>query len=615
MVWCLLLRPTTAWAQAFDSATIAGVVKDTSGAVMPGVTVEAASPALIEKVRTVVTDAQGQYKIVDLRPGTYVVTFTLPGFSAVRREDLELTTAFTATVNAELRVGALEETVTVSGAAPIVDTQNVIQQQTLARSTLDALPTARQLGSYAKLLTAAVLAAPTFQDVGGTQGEGGQFAVHGQRPGDINVFQDGVNQSMLNGSTFSFNSASTQEVVLETSGTSAESFTGGVLVNIVPKEGGNTLTGSVHSAYAGPKLQSDNLTDTLRARGLLPTPSVRKIYDDGGSLGGPIIKDRLWFFTAHRWWGASQYQQGKYYNQTQGTLFYTPDLSRPAHTNDYSEDHSVRLTWQALQKHKIAFSYAIQDDCQCFTGLLTTATTAAPEAVAEHHYQPNYIATASWSHPATNRLLFEAGATALIMSVNSVREPEVGPNDIAVNELGTNIQHRLPCVELGSGRSILNMASPSIQRAARGVLHHGVACLQDRVQRAGVFPQSQELRRLQRDQRRQVLQLSESVTCLGRHLGDPVRECRAHDEPRDLCTGSMDHQETYAEPGCAIRFSEGVHPRTALAGRPMGARARFPGGGELARLEEYRPACGSGLRPVWHGQDRTQSVSGPVCAL
>ena len=129
MVSCFLLPPAAAWAQA--NAAIAGVVKDTSGAVMPGVTVEATSPALIEKVRTGITDDQGQYKIVDLRPGTYVVTFSLPGFSTVKREGLELTTAFTTTVNADLKVGSLEETVTVSGAAPVVDTQNVIQQQTM----------------------------------------------------------------------------------------------------------------------------------------------------------------------------------------------------------------------------------------------------------------------------------------------------------------------------------------------------------------------------------------------------------------------------------------------------------------------------------------------------
>ena len=168
LVLCLVLLPAAAWAQA-GSGTIAGVVKDTSGAVMPGVTVEAASPALIEKVRTVVTDEQGQYKIVSLVPGTYTVTFTLPGFSTVRREGLELTTSFTATVNADLKVGTLEETVTVSGEAPVVDTHNAVQQKTLTRGTLDAIPSTPRLGNYITVLPGAV-GDPTTKDVGGTQG-------------------------------------------------------------------------------------------------------------------------------------------------------------------------------------------------------------------------------------------------------------------------------------------------------------------------------------------------------------------------------------------------------------------------------------------------------------
>src|SRR5687767_10201424 len=151
----LLLLPAPVRAQTSDAASIAGVVRDTSGAVLPGVTVEAASPALIEKVRTAVTDGQGLYQIVDLRPGVYTVTFSLPGFGTVRREGLELTVGFTATVNADLPVGALEETLTVTGAAPLVDTRNTLQQTTLSAATLDALPTTRRLGSYATMIPAA----------------------------------------------------------------------------------------------------------------------------------------------------------------------------------------------------------------------------------------------------------------------------------------------------------------------------------------------------------------------------------------------------------------------------------------------------------------------------
>src|ERR1700751_3456258 len=132
----LSLLPYVASAQSTTSGAIAGTVKDPTGAVLPGVTVEASSPALIEKTRSVVTDAQGNYKIVDLRPGTYTVTFTLEGFSTYKREGIELTTGITATANGEMKVGSLQETVTVTGASPVVDIQNTRSQNVLQQEVL-----------------------------------------------------------------------------------------------------------------------------------------------------------------------------------------------------------------------------------------------------------------------------------------------------------------------------------------------------------------------------------------------------------------------------------------------------------------------------------------------
>src|SRR2546422_6504913 len=164
----LIALPAPSAGQALG--TIAGAVRDASGAVLPGVTVEASSPALIEKVRTVVTDGGGQYKIVDLRPGTYTVTFTLTGFNTVKRDGIELTTGFTATVNADMRVGALEETITVTSASPVVDIQNVRTQNVLSRDVLDALPTAKAVPGIGSLTVGASAVfgngAPV-QDVGG----------------------------------------------------------------------------------------------------------------------------------------------------------------------------------------------------------------------------------------------------------------------------------------------------------------------------------------------------------------------------------------------------------------------------------------------------------------
>jgi len=146
---CVSLTPAAVFAQ---QASIAGAVKDASGALMPGVTVEVASPVLIEKVRSVVTDGTGQYRVVDLRPGTYSVTFTLGGFTTVKREGIELTGSFTATVNADLRVATIAETITVTGQSPVVDVQGVTQQRVLNAEVLAALPTGRSAAALGVLI-------------------------------------------------------------------------------------------------------------------------------------------------------------------------------------------------------------------------------------------------------------------------------------------------------------------------------------------------------------------------------------------------------------------------------------------------------------------------------
>jgi hypothetical protein len=147
---CLVCAPSLIYAQG----AITGVVKDASGAVLPGVTVEAASPALIEKVRAAVTDGSGQYRIIDLRPGTYTVTFTLTGFNSVRREGIELTGSFVSTVNIDMRVGSLEETITVIGESPIVDVQSIRRQTTVSGEVIASLPTSRSYGALFQLVPA-----------------------------------------------------------------------------------------------------------------------------------------------------------------------------------------------------------------------------------------------------------------------------------------------------------------------------------------------------------------------------------------------------------------------------------------------------------------------------
>jgi len=179
-------------AQDTGAGTFAGIAQDESGAVLPGVTVEVASPALIEKVRNTVTDSAGRYRISGLRPGTYTVTFTLPGFRTVRNEGIALTTGFVATINAKLNVGAVEETVTVTGAAPIVDVRSASQQQVFSGETIRELPLGKNSGVFASLLPGAVGNSLTNLDVGGTKGETeNNIGIHGGRPLDGLTVREG----------------------------------------------------------------------------------------------------------------------------------------------------------------------------------------------------------------------------------------------------------------------------------------------------------------------------------------------------------------------------------------------------------------------------------------
>jgi hypothetical protein len=298
----LLIAPAVAWAQA----TITGTARDTSGAVLPGVTVEATSPALIERLRSVVTDPTGQYRIVDLRPGTYTVTFTLPGFSTVKREGIELSGAFTATINAELPVGALETAVTVTGETPIVDVKSARREQVVNRDLLTAIPSAR---TYQTMVALAPGVTTTGgQDVGGLNSPATRaFGIHGGPATEGRVMVDGMSAGGARGgagvSNYQVDVANAQELTYTLSGGLGEAETGGPIMNVVPKSGGNTFSGSFFFSGANGAMQGNNLTDELRAAGLKDPNELIKAWDANGAIGGPIIRNRLWFYFSTKYQG------------------------------------------------------------------------------------------------------------------------------------------------------------------------------------------------------------------------------------------------------------------------------------------------------------------------
>ena len=395
---------------AYAQGSVTGVVRDTSGGVLPGVTVEAASPALIEKVRTAVTDDSGQYRIVDLRPGSYSVTFTLPGFRTIRREGIELTGNFVASVNAELAVGGLEETITVTGESPLVDVTSVQQQNVIDKEIIDAVPSGRTHFSLATLTPALNTNNPA--DTGGSNSINLTFLTsHGSRVTDQRITVDGLSTNSAEGggrySAYTPNISSSQEMVISYAGGTAEMETGGVMVNVIPREGGNTFSGTVFAGGTWSALQGDNFTDDLRARGLSTGNAIAKLWDYNPGGGGPIVRDKLWFYSAWRYNGEETYSGG-FTNANAGVANrwdYGPSEDK---ARFWREQHSLnlRLTWQINPKHKVSGFYDDQWRCACPSQL---SAVDAPESATYWHYPWANLQALNWSSPQTNRLLFEAG--------------------------------------------------------------------------------------------------------------------------------------------------------------------------------------------------------------
>jgi Carboxypeptidase regulatory-like domain len=358
LLGCLLLAPTLVYAQT--QASITGSVKDTSGAVLPGVTVEASSPELIEKVRGAVTDATGQYRIENLRPGRYTVTFTLAGFSTVRREAIDIAGSATFAVNAELRVGTLEETITVTGESPIVDVQTARRESVVSRDVITALPTA---GGYSSILSLAPGIVGGSQDIA-TGPCACTFSSHGALlAGRANeegrLLLDGLLISVPQGSSSNYfsDSRNSQEISVTVAGALGETETGGPVLNMVPRTGGNLFSGSFYAGWGPESLQGTNLTDELKAAGAVaPTPLITN-YDISAAVGGPISKDRLWFFGSTRRQGTAQLFD-MFYNKNEGNpnvWTYEPDLSHQAIIDRENHNFGLRLTGQVTPRNKVNF--------------------------------------------------------------------------------------------------------------------------------------------------------------------------------------------------------------------------------------------------------------------
>ncbi|HXH25823.1 MAG TPA: carboxypeptidase regulatory-like domain-containing protein [Vicinamibacterales bacterium] len=417
------------WPAFAISQELAGTVRDTSGAVLPGVTVEASSPALIEKVRSTVTDGAGQYRILDLRPGTYTVTFSLPGFTTVRRENVEVSGAGVITINVEMRVGGVQETITVVGETPVVDVQSTRRQTVLDNELVNVLPATRGYGALLNAVPAIQGGYMTTQIVP----QMNFFTTHGGRPNEGKVQIDGLDVgAAFNGggvSGFAYDTANAEEVQVVVSGGLGESQTGGPLLNIVPRTGGNAFSGSLFGSTAGKWSQGSNLDEELRRLGFTDPPVLHKAWDLNGALGGPVVRDRVWFFGTVRDFGSHSDVFGRFGNAVAGDPTrwdYVEDRSVQARNASSNRYYSGRITAQATPRHKIGVSYEHQEPCAgssfvrgdrgCRSRgdnwIAAGTANSSPEANTVYNDGLSNIFQATWTSPATSRLLFEAGVSS-----------------------------------------------------------------------------------------------------------------------------------------------------------------------------------------------------------
>jgi hypothetical protein len=427
-----LMLPSLAAAQgALERGTLTGTVRDASGGVLPGVTVEAASPALIEKARTAVTDSAGVYRIVNLDPGTYSITFSLEGFSQVKRENIEVRGSGTLTIPIEMRVGNLTETIVVSGESPVVDVQSTRREAVIDGDVVTVLPGTRSTGSLITMVPgvetfgAALNPAPGlvfFFSRGGPNSEG-RFNVNGMPV--ANAFAGGGGSSLI------YDTVNVDEIAFTVAGGMGETDVGGPVLNIVPRSGGNAFQGQAFTNFSNDRLRGDNLTPELTAPppgpNLRQTPGIIKAYDANISYGGPIVRDRLWFFGSYRKLNTETAVEGVVGN---ANAF---DLSRW----DWAEDRSLtarqsagrtiyigRVTAQAAAKHRVTVNWEYQRRCDgtplkaetdgCHTrgsNWVAATATSSPEASLNYLNVPYTVVQGRWTNPMTTKVLLEAGAT------------------------------------------------------------------------------------------------------------------------------------------------------------------------------------------------------------
>jgi hypothetical protein len=424
-IWAVALMPALASAQS----SITGSVSDNTGGALPGVTVEAASPVLIEGSRIVVTDGSGLYTVVNLRPGTYSLTFTLPGFGTLVRDEVPLSADFSATVDAQLSIGSLEETITVSGAAPVVDVTSAARTQVLSRETLDTIPTSRTGQGMGAIIVGVRLNRP---DMGGTRAtENSRMSVHGGHVRDASINVDGLSIDAQDdgGIQGYYNEAMTEEISYTTNAQSAETQKGGVRMNMIGREGGNTFSGSSYISGSDGGWQANNVTQRLIDRGLTSTTGMEHISDLTLSQGGPIFRNKLWFYFSARSVRLDEVVAGTFFLPDGVEANHIPPTAdtpgvRPTVADQFVRSASGRMTYQVLSSSKLSayFDRAFKNKNFSPSENDDPATFASYRPWRTHMY---YTSNAKWTSTLSSRALLEVGYSGVLENRVTTSQPGV----------------------------------------------------------------------------------------------------------------------------------------------------------------------------------------------
>jgi hypothetical protein len=311
-----------------------------------------------------------------------------------------------------MSVGAIEETVTVTGQAPLVDVQGTASETVITKELLEAVPNQRMVQRFTVFIPGVV--ANPLGTSRGLSTDSGVLAIHGGRSGEANVMLDGVSTRNMNGVggqtavRYMINQAMVQEVAVSIGSAGADQQLGGIMQNVIPRQGGNTITGLTYFHYTNERFSGDNLSQALKDRGLGGAGAIRESWDINPAVGGPIIRDRLWFYGSYRHWG-NEVDAGIRYNLTPTGFQYTPDLSRPTAAFRLSDrNNTLRLTLQATPRNQ--FNLFFDHNPRNWYNRSASAQVS-PESATRTPYYPNYVGQLTWKSPLTNRLFLEANVT------------------------------------------------------------------------------------------------------------------------------------------------------------------------------------------------------------